>query len=172
MSDGVKNTLILMVGLPRSGKSTWAKSQNFPIVNLDSIRLAVHGQRFWGPAEPIVSAHAQVMVSSLFLAGNETVILDATNVSRHRRTHWYCRKDTPAQWLTVAKHIDTSYDECRARAIAEEDQDILPVIARMGDAFDYYPASDTWDEPTPEFNFSKTPIHLLEMYERQLHFFD
>ncbi len=32
------NRLILTVGLPRSGKTTWALEQGWPIVNPDSIR--------------------------------------------------------------------------------------------------------------------------------------
>ena len=47
MSDGHKSLLtedlIVMVGLPRSGKTTWARKQGYPIVNPDSIRLAFHG---------------------------------------------------------------------------------------------------------------------------------
>jgi predicted kinase len=33
--------LILTVGLPRSGKTTWAKQQGVPMVNRDAIRLAL-----------------------------------------------------------------------------------------------------------------------------------
>jgi len=39
--------LILTVGLPRSGKSTWAAKKGFPIVSPDAIRLAMHGMRKW-----------------------------------------------------------------------------------------------------------------------------
>lgn len=38
--------LILTIGLPRSGKSTWAKQQGCPVVNPDSIRLALHGKAY------------------------------------------------------------------------------------------------------------------------------
>src|SRR5690554_6874569 len=34
-----KHILICTVGLPRSGKTTWARKQSYPIVNPDSIRL-------------------------------------------------------------------------------------------------------------------------------------
>ena len=89
------NTLILTVGLPRSGKTTWAMGQGHPVVNPDSIRLALHGQPFYGDAEPYVWAIAKTMVQSLFLAGHETVIVDATNTTRKRRDAWlssrWCR---------------------------------------------------------------------------------
>jgi predicted kinase len=48
--------LILTVGLPRSGKSSWSRQQTFPVVNPDSIRLALHGLRFAPEAEPFVWA--------------------------------------------------------------------------------------------------------------------
>ena len=38
--------IIVTVGLPRSGKTTWAREQGYPIVNPDSIRLSLHGKRF------------------------------------------------------------------------------------------------------------------------------
>ncbi len=84
-------TLILTVGLPQSGKSTWARQQGLPIVNPDSIRLALHGKPFIGLAEPFVWAIAKVMVRSLFIAGHDDVIVDATNTTRARRDDWKSR---------------------------------------------------------------------------------
>ena len=85
------STLILTVGLPQSGKSTWARRQGHPIVNPDSLRLALHGKPFIGLAEPFVWAIAKVMVRALFLAGHDTVIVDATNTTRKRRDDWKSR---------------------------------------------------------------------------------
>ncbi len=87
-SDPILGFLLMTVGLPRSGKSTWATLQGYPIVNPDSIRLALHGQPFISSAEPFVWAIAKCMVNSLFLAGHQRVILDATNTTRQRRDEW------------------------------------------------------------------------------------
>ena len=84
--------LILTVGLPRSGKTTWAKKMNFPIVNPDSIRLALHGNQFITEAEPMVWEIAKYMVKSLFLAGHNTVILDATNTTVKKRKEWLSKE--------------------------------------------------------------------------------
>ena len=92
--DEVKRTLILTVGLPQSGKSTWAQMQQCPIVNPDSIRLALHGKPFVSEAEPFVWAIAKCMVNALFLAGHDTVVLDATNTTRKRRDEWKSHKWT------------------------------------------------------------------------------
>lgn len=122
----MEKKLILMVGLPRSGKSTWAKQQGFPIVNPDAIRLALHGKRFIPSAEPTVWATARLMVEALFLAGHETVIVDATHVTDKRRKIWY------SQYANIEyKIMPTSPQECVNRAEAEQDGEIIPIIARM-----------------------------------------
>ena len=124
--------LKMTVGLPRSGKSTWAKQQNTPIVNPDSIRLALHGQRFLPEAEAMVWAIAKYMVKSLFLAGHNTVILDATNITISRRNEWKSK-----EWIRCFVEIDTSAEECLERAI--NDIDIQPIIKKM--SFDYQKVS-------------------------------
>lgn len=123
--------LVLTVGLPRSGKSTWARAQGHPVVNPDALRLALHGQRFYAPAEPLVWAAARLMVRALFLAGHKTVILDATNTTRQRRDEWLSD-----EWATYYKPVPTPADACRARAEAAGDAEIIPVIDRMAAAYE------------------------------------
>jgi predicted kinase len=125
-----ENLLILTVGLPRSGKTTWAMEHSrkvgVPIVNPDSIRLALHGHAFAAEAEPFVWAIAKTMVHALFLAGHAVVIVDATNVSRKRRDDWKSRK-----WATRFKVFATDKGECIRRAEATGRPDLIPVIERM-----------------------------------------
>jgi predicted kinase len=118
--------LILMVGLPRSGKTTAARALGHPIVSPDAIRLAIHGQRYSAPDEPQVWQTARVMVQALFLAGHPTVILDATNGTRQRREAW-----RSAEWERAFHVIETDAETCRARARAADDPLIVPVIDRM-----------------------------------------
>lgn len=80
--------LYLTIGLPRSGKTTWARRQRIPIVNPDAIRLAIHGKAFDLKFEDLVWFHARIMIESLFKAGHELVILDATNITKARRDRW------------------------------------------------------------------------------------
>ena len=118
----------MTVGLPRSGKSTWANKQNVPIVNPDSIRLALHGHRFLPEAEQMVWAMAKYMVKALFLAGHDIVILDSTNTTKLRRDDWKSK-----EWVREFIEINTSKEECLERAIG--DKDIQPIIIGMSNEY-------------------------------------
>lgn len=127
--------LIAMVGLPRSGKTAWARAaadaNGWPIVCPDAIRYALHGQRFIDLAEPVVWSTAKLMVRSLFLAGHDYVILDATNTTRRARDEW-----RSPMWHLRFLHITTSAEECHRRAIALNDEYIRPHIDRMAAQFE------------------------------------
>ena len=124
-------TLICTMGFPSSGKSTWVRDQKVPIVNPDAIRLAIHGQRFWAPAEKQVWATADLMVKALFNAGHDTVIMDATNTTRKQRDQWQS-----TEWETVFHHVDTSQAICVGRALYDQMPDLVDVIQRMADTFE------------------------------------
>lgn len=134
MTTFTGRTLIVTVGLPRSGKSTWALQQGHPMVSPDAIRYALHGYRFAVAAEPYVWAIAETMVKALFGAGHLIVILDATNISQKRRDQWM----SPS-WTTRFKVIDTPAAVCLERAVAAGDPYIIPVISRQ---------AAEWDPPT------------------------
>lgn len=124
--------LICTVGLPRSGKSTWAKKmreeRGWPTVNPDAVRYALHGQRYAARAEPMVWAVVAIMIRSLFIAGHKVVVLDATGNTRKRR-------DSMAgdDWVLYYKVIDTAKEICIERARAKDDDVIIPVIERMAE---------------------------------------
>ena len=123
-------TLIVMVGLPRSGKSTavreLSKRHNAPIVKKDDIRLALHGHVYEKNAEPFVRAISKVMVQSLFLSGHEVVIADETHYSKEARDFI---RDGP--WATVFYEVPTPPEVCHARADATGHVWLHPVIDQM-----------------------------------------
>jgi len=125
MSDE-KPLLICTVGLPRSGKSTWARQTGLPIVSPDAIRLAIHGQKFLKSAEPAVWATAQFMVRALFLAGAQAVVLDATNMTKKRRAMWF-----EDGWRTAFKMFYRPVEDCVAQAVRESDWTLSAVIRDM-----------------------------------------
>ena len=129
--DRASWTLHLMVGLPYSGKTTLARQMGFPIVSPDAIRVALHGQRYVGAAEPFVWAIAYAMAEALFLAGHKDVVIDATNCTEPRRSEWKRRYPNVLMTLVLADP-----ETCRQRAKAAGDIEILPVIDRMAAEWD------------------------------------
>ena len=118
--------LIMTIGLPRSGKSTWAKEQGHPIVNPDSIRLALHGQNFVEESELMVWCMTKYMVKALFNAGHTFVILDATNLTFKRRDFW---KDE--MWERKFIYFRTGKEVCITRAKIGNRLDLIPIIEKM-----------------------------------------
>ncbi len=116
----------MTVGLPRCGKSTWSLTQKLPIVCPDAIRLAIHGQPFLPSAEKLVWAVAHYMVESLFLAGHDKVILDATNLTDYRRNEWRSKK-----WNREYYIFHEDEGSCIERAKTTNQEYLIPVIKRM-----------------------------------------
>lgn len=123
---GSMRTLILMVGLPRSGKSTKALEMCHPIVCPDAIRLAIHGHEYIQKTEPLVWAIAHTMVEALFEAGHEAVILDACNNTKKRRDEWRSKS-----YRRVFVTVDTDAKTCTERAKADDRDELVPIIERM-----------------------------------------
>lgn len=118
-------TLIVTVGLPRSGKSTWAreysKKHGIPHVSSDSVRMAFYGHPFIREAEPWVWPQIRVMVKALFIAGHDTVIIDSTCTAKRDREWW---RDN--MWEIKFKPFTTSPEICLARAKKDEEAGINP----------------------------------------------
>lgn len=164
----MSKTLIAMMGLPRSGKSTiskeLAKSVGAPIVNRDAIRLAVHGQRYQPVAEPLIKTLDLYMIRSLFLAGHEVVICDETNYSEEARAH-VSNGDWEVEWYPVLTHPDI----CKERALATDQSDLIPVIDDMYGRYTrlpvnsrlYYGVKDLPWETHDNYDYAKDPTSKL-----------
>lgn len=131
-----ENYLILLMGLPRSGKSTEARKHSCPIVCPDAIRLAMHGQRFLASAESAVWEAAYLMARSLFFAGHKIVIVDATNNTVKSRDEWIARLgDIVANFKCIP--INTPKEVCIERAAGTGRPELIPVIERMASKMDW-----------------------------------
>jgi predicted kinase len=129
--EGMDKILLCLVGLPRSGKSTWAKDMEYrnefyPVVNKDAIRLALHGRRYDQSREGHVHQACKLMITSLFLAGHKIVCLDETNTTEIRRNTCMSR-----EWKVRFKVFATPKEECIRRAMTVGDIDIVPIIEKM-----------------------------------------
>lgn len=119
-------TIIILVGLPRSGKSTWSKEQGLPIISKDAIRLALHGKRYDAWVEPMVSGLTPLFVDAMFQAGHDIIILDECNVTPSHRNKWRNRG-----YNIKIKLIDTPIDVCKHRAVITGQEDLIPIIDSM-----------------------------------------
>ena len=138
------NKLILMHGLPRSGKSTWALEQGFPVVCPDAIRLCTTGKRWWGPIEYHVWATAKTMVRSLFLAGHKVVILDSTSRQRSARDMW--KPELDVTWKLYYKPIKMFVHECVRRAIVAKMPELVEVIHYMAVNWEHITSEEEIEE--------------------------
>lgn len=121
------NVLYMTVGLPRIGKSTWARHQDIPMVNPDSIRKVIHGKPFDKEHENLVWWTAKIAVKQAFLAGHEKVILDATNLTKAARDQWI---DPMWERIAVVFTIN-DLQTLRERAMFTNQEYLLPIIDRM-----------------------------------------
>ncbi len=105
--------LIMLRGLPASGKSTRAKeiiekNGNFVRLNRDSLRAMLHFNRFSGRNEGITKKVQRAMAKELLL-NDVNVIIDDTNLSEGHRQSWenLC-KETNAKFTieNLSKKID------------------------------------------------------------------
>lgn len=120
------NRLYMTVGLPRSGKSTWARSTKLPIVSPDAIRATFYKEPFNSAYEPHVWQHAHIMVKALFNAGHDTVILDACNTTEKRRNKWL-----DPEYAIDLIYFSTPEDVCLERAVRTGRSYLVEVIIRM-----------------------------------------
>ncbi|MCH8030796.1 MAG: ATP-binding protein [Bacteroidetes bacterium] len=142
------NKLIMAVGLPLSGKSTWAKERQKPMVNPDSIRLALHGQAYIAEAEPHVWAIARTMVRALFIAGHQIVILDATNTTEKRRKEWESPNE---EWVREFVVVRTPKARCIERAATSGRKNMIPIIECMAKTFTVPTTDELLDDEGIEF---------------------
>lgn len=129
------NTLIMPVGLPRCGKSTFTKRYmaEYPgvaIVNPDSIRAALHGQAFIQEAEDFIWANVKLTISALMLAGQTNIILDATNLNAFQRAEWV-KLAKKHNYKVLFVMFRASKEVCQDRAKLNDQDYLIPVIDRM-----------------------------------------
>ncbi len=131
-----RGRLIFLVGLPRSGKSTYAHSWAIErpgraIISGDSFRKALHGHAYIPEAEATVYSMMDVAAKSLLSEGID-VVIDETCTTEMTLMRYY-RIDLEAEPV----FINTPADECRKRAIDSHKTYLIPVIDRLQKQHEY-----------------------------------
>ena len=126
-------TLIVLIGLPKSGKSYWSNNQPYPVVEMDKVRLDFYGKRFLKEYESEAKDHAKNKIISLFSYTTiNTVILDDCNITKSDRDFWLSD-----YWITKYHLIDTPKEVCINRSYErEEDEGLVPIIEKMNEEFE------------------------------------
>lgn len=129
------NMLIVLCGLPHSGKSTLARQLGIPMVEPDAIRLAFQGRPYIHETEEWIWSFTRLMVRSLFFANHRDVVTCGVNGSTLQRKQW--RKNNT--WYPVFAIVPTKLDVCKQRAMRNCREDLLRIIDEL---------SQTWKPPS------------------------
>jgi predicted kinase len=128
-----RGNLFFMMGVQRSGKSTFAtewlravilNGRPRSLICSDDIRLALYGERYRRQGEPMVWAMNGYMTETLLSRGHD-VLIDGTNTTR----------DSIKRILDVDINatpfvVITPKEVCLRRAVTTNQSDLLPVIER------------------------------------------
>ena len=126
-----ESKLLVLISRPRAGKSTfanrWVREDIMRVVvNADSLRLALTGQRYNYLAESVVFSMKYVFIRALLKQGYE-VLVDGTN-SSDISIQRILEIDPNAEFLIV----DTPEEVCIQRAKDTNQEDLIPVIKSIG----------------------------------------
>ena len=106
--------IILLVGLPASGKSTWAKKQGIPVLSSDAMRLVLlDDETALGFPEQVFGALRYLLAARLRFRRPITAV-DATNLSVWEREPYLKLAQENGAMIEVV-FFDVSLAECKRR---------------------------------------------------------
>ncbi|MGC2109320.1 MAG: ATP-binding protein, partial [Candidatus Korobacteraceae bacterium] len=83
-----KGAVVLSIGLPGSGKSTWFKRHNILPLSSDMVRILLFDDVTEQRYQDLVFSTLRAMLRARLLARRPWNYLDATNLSPHERRSW------------------------------------------------------------------------------------
>ena len=114
---GVHKNLVVLVGLPGSGKSWWAAQQRAGVLSSDAVRELLTGDAENQSANRLVFPTLRFLLEMRVKAGMTTTILDATSLTPKERRSWV-RTAEALGCDAEAVFFDTPLELCKSRNAA------------------------------------------------------
>jgi predicted kinase len=112
-----RKRVIVLVGLPGSGKSTWAERQGIPVLSSDAVRESLTGDARDQSANARVFQKLRESLSQRLRDGEPATIVDATSLTPADRKGWV-QLAVSLAGEAEAVFFDTPLDVCKARNAA------------------------------------------------------
>jgi predicted kinase len=109
--------VIVLVGLPGSGKSTWAEAQGITVLSSDGVRALLADDVANQQIHDDVFATMRYVLRKRLRLGARATILDATNLLPAHRRPWVKLAQSLGA-AVEAVYFDTPVEECQRRNAA------------------------------------------------------
>ena len=126
--------VVVVAGLPGSGKSTWLRQFAPDVLSSDDIRTELTGDAGDQSANAHVFFRLRARLAERLATGKQVTYVDATNLTRRDRRPWILAART-AKARLEAVWFDTPREVCQARNSARGRQVPAHVIDAMAAKF-------------------------------------
>jgi predicted kinase len=126
-----KGTVVLAIGLPGSGKSSWFKRNKITPLSSDLLRALLFDDPTEQRFQDLIFSNLRSMLKARLIARRPMNYVDATNLTPHERQGWIkLAKDygyeVQAVWFDVPLEVCMERNQRRDRVVPEE------AMRRMG----------------------------------------